>query len=284
MRDLRTLMAGLVFGLGLLTAPTLAHAGYSEMVVFGDSLSDVGNNYQAPPYWNGRYSNGPVWVEYLDTRLGLAPLTPSSMGGTDYATGGAQTADMVGQALSYISGPGVDPNALYVVLGGANDLFNNPDPSAIAPAIANLATVILDLAANGAKNFLVPDLPDLGLTPAASFDPVGASLLSAAFNQALETALAQIEAAAPVNITMLDLYGLLDNAAANPGQYGMTDVTDPCIGQASCNGYLFFDDEHPTTQAHQFIADAAAAALPEPATALLLLPALVVLRRRRKLN
>jgi len=69
---------------------------------FGDSLSDVGNiyayssvntppAYPAAPYVNGQFSNGNVWVQDLAGDLGLAPLTPSLLGGTDYAVGGAET-------------------------------------------------------------------------------------------------------------------------------------------------------------------------------------------------
>jgi phospholipase/lecithinase/hemolysin len=43
---------------------------FSEIVVFGDSESDAGNVFElsgdtypaSPPYWQGRFSNGPVWV------------------------------------------------------------------------------------------------------------------------------------------------------------------------------------------------------------------------------
>ncbi len=67
---------------------------FSKMYVFGDSLSDTGNvsnvtataqlfdptipiNPPSPPYYQGRYSNGPVWMDYLADDLGLT-LTPST--------------------------------------------------------------------------------------------------------------------------------------------------------------------------------------------------------------
>ena len=48
----------------------------NKVVYFGDSLTDTGNIYmyghimpKSPPYYNGRFSNGPVWSEYLDAAL-----------------------------------------------------------------------------------------------------------------------------------------------------------------------------------------------------------------------
>src|SRR5580698_7197049 len=76
-----------------------AQAGTIDAIeAFGDSLSDVGNAFiatsgaePASPYFNHQFSNGNVWVQGLATGLGLAPLTPSLAGGTDYAVGSAQT-------------------------------------------------------------------------------------------------------------------------------------------------------------------------------------------------
>lgn len=77
--------------------PAQAAQRYDKIVVFGDSYSDVGNIYIAtkgaiplsPPYYQGRFSNGPVWVEHLAQSFGL-PLKPYLAGGTDYAFGGAE--------------------------------------------------------------------------------------------------------------------------------------------------------------------------------------------------
>ena len=89
--------------MGLLLALASAAASlagpFTDLVIFGDSLSDVGNIAQAPfintpgpYYWNGRFSNGPVYAESLAVGLGLPALKRStSSGGGDYAYGGAKT-------------------------------------------------------------------------------------------------------------------------------------------------------------------------------------------------
>jgi phospholipase/lecithinase/hemolysin len=68
---------------------------YDNLYVFGDSYCDVGNIFAvtggaepAAPYYNGRFSKGPIWLDHIAGFLGV-PLAPSLLGGTDYAFGGA---------------------------------------------------------------------------------------------------------------------------------------------------------------------------------------------------
>ena len=93
-RKLSAVFAALV---AIAFAPVSAQA-YSAIYAFGDSLSDVGNVFTAlggslpaNPYVNGQFSNGPVWVQDLANIAKLSPLTPSILGGTDYAWGDATT-------------------------------------------------------------------------------------------------------------------------------------------------------------------------------------------------
>src|SRR5919108_3147959 len=60
---------------------------YTTVVMFGDSLSDNGNllaltggAVPASPYFAGRFSNGPVWVERLASALDV-PLVNFAVGG-----------------------------------------------------------------------------------------------------------------------------------------------------------------------------------------------------------
>src|SRR5438874_1472870 len=80
-----------------LAATTVLAAPFTQLVVFGDSLSDVGNissaTFGSTPgqyYYNGRFSNGPVYAEALASGLGL-PMVRSTASGNDFAYGGAKT-------------------------------------------------------------------------------------------------------------------------------------------------------------------------------------------------
>jgi outer membrane lipase/esterase len=261
------------WGMAMLLAGslTMGEAGaspssYSGLVVFGDSLSDSGNA--------GRYSNGPVWVERIATRLG-AELRPSEEGGTNFAVGGARThggpTGLRAQAdafLKALPGGRADPDALYIVYGGGNDLLSAehaPDRARlVAAAVDALGSIIEDLAQAGARNILVPNLPDIGRTPALR--QRGPELaeqgrrLSQTFDAALEERLRRIESERNIRIHRLDVFALLEQVLADPAAAGFRNVTDPCSG-AACATALFWDHLHPTAVAHDRLAAAALAAM-----------------------
>src|SRR5579863_2178064 len=77
------------------TAASAATPKFTNLYVFGDSYCDVGNVSIAtqgarpgPLYYEGRFSNGPLWVDHIASYLGV-PLTPALAGGTDFAFAGA---------------------------------------------------------------------------------------------------------------------------------------------------------------------------------------------------
>ncbi len=293
----------------LLSAPLFA-ASYSQLVVIGDSLSDTGNLYNltatlppflgipvtppSPPYSNGRFSNGPVYAEYLNSQLGLDPLAPSRLGGTDYAYGGALvSATALGiipslssqrSTLLFDRGGSLDPNALYVVWGGNNDLFGllgqSLTPQMAKPLVEGVANLLVsivgDLVVHGAQHLLVPNIPDLGLTP-AELGNANATQYSQWFNSQLSSGLASIQ----VDITLFDTFSTLQQLAPT-----FAHSTSGCIGlPTGCTDYLFFDDKHPTSAAHQILAErmyAQLTAVPLPAGVWLFGSAVTLLLVRRR--
>lgn len=282
------------------TAP--AQAGpYGALYAFGDSLSDVGNVsaftlglVPRAPYADGRFSNGPVWVETLAAGLGLGSLAPSVLGGTDYAFGGAQTGttpthtvtplDLGAQfaAFSAAHSSGAPSDALYTVWIGSNDLLGALGSGSAAAratadaAVGNVQTVLRGLAAAGARDVLVATVPDLGQTPRLNDDPAAAaagSALAAYFNQTLLSTLGVDPALAGLDLRVLDTYALIADAVARPSAYGLGNVTDACLSGATnfaggtpCanpDAYLFWDDIHPSAAAHAAVGRQALALLGE---------------------
>jgi phospholipase/lecithinase/hemolysin len=320
-----------LLALGALLGVSLprAHAGtFDGLYVFGDSLSDAGNVFAltgmpAAPYFNGQFSNGPVWAVDLASALGLPPLTASLLGGTDYAYGTGETGnasfdtsnpltDLLGStgqlAQFEATHTTADPNALYVVWIGANDLADIPSLSTPAQIGVDIATIaggvdsaVGTLAALGAKNFLVVTVPDLGKTPDAialgPLDQAGASALSAAFDSELVFGggpippVSTIASLDSLNLKVLDTYSLLDAIVGSPSKFGLTNVTQPClVGTLVCsnpNQFLFWDGQHPTAAGQAIVAQDALAlvATPEPAPITLvgagLLGLALILRRSR---
>jgi phospholipase/lecithinase/hemolysin len=323
----------LVFLCVALLAPAVAAAlPLTTIVVLGDSLSDQGNGFLLtggtfpPAPYAQRASNGPVAVERLAQRLGVV-LLPAAGGGTNYAVLGATTGPVVipgtdppvvtdnyaavqygqpalagtgivNQALSFVTtGPAVDPaSTLFVVWGGPNDFFLDPSPGGAANAVGNLAGTIALLYDAGARQFLVPNMADLSLTPFGQAAPplvqAGLQALSIGFNAGLGSALDGLDLLPGIDITRFDTFALLTDIANNPAAYGFANATDACltgdlsVGGIVCadpNSSLFWDSVHPTARGHQVLGNHFAAAVPEPALVGLLGMALVAgaISRRR---
>jgi phospholipase/lecithinase/hemolysin len=307
----------------------LALAGFfpaqADIYAFGDSLTDVGNVYTATggaapaaPYVNKQFTNGNVWVQDLASDLGLAPLKASLLGGTDYAYGTAESgvtafntsaanADLTGatgQLAQYqATHATADPNALYTIWIGSNDLsdiLTGQLPSQyggdIGAVVGNIYSAVGTLAGMGAKNFLILTVPDLGKTPevlaGGPAESAGASFLSSSFDTALTNGIPGLAAADSVNISVLNTYALVDTIVANPSSYGFTNVTQPCLtgeveyaGGTPCanpSQYLFWDQLHPTAAGHEIVADEALALVtPEPTFTSLIAVGLIGMAIRR---
>jgi phospholipase/lecithinase/hemolysin len=252
---------------------TVRAATYGSIVVFGDSLSDNGNVFELTGgtlpdpihYYQGRFSNGPVWVEYLAQQLNLtAQLVDEACGGA--TTGGEVPPGLRRQVTTYVATSSVSQDALFVIWAGANDYLSGG--ADYIGAVANVFTALQTLTAAGARHILVLNLPNLGATPsrngsAASYDD--ALSYSTNFNMALLRTLESYPATAGVELRLLDVFSLFEAFGANPSRYGFTNVRDssPQFGVSFNNqeGYLFWDDLHPTTEAHALLGAAAAAML-----------------------
>lgn len=288
-----------------LAAVTSAQA-YTQIVAFGDSLSDNGNLHDlmakfnvdtpAAPYFEGRFSNGPVAVEVMAQQLGLA-LDDRAYGGATTGTGNKtatpilDATGMTSQVNKYLGekSNSLDAQALYFVWGGGNDVFKLLDSATpittesvslmLAQARANYEGIIRSLDAGGAQHFFLPTLPDLG---ASGLGYAGGAQLqnalhqiSVGFNQGLAYTANKLEAELGLDITLFDVYpSFLTVTQQIVGAGGTASL--PCwtgnyagTGGALCadpDKHVLFDKVHPTAYVHNFLGQQMAAAVPEPGT------------------
>lgn len=151
---------------------------FEDILIFGDSLSDVGNFYivndkkdPKEPYYEGRFSNGPLWIEIFAEKMGLPAVKPSLAGGKNYAFGGARTGigdregkpDIGSQIDDYLKKRNgkIEKKQLIVVCGGCNDFLKGNPIKTIPNTIKNIEK----LAKAGGHTFLVSNFPPLGRLP-----------------------------------------------------------------------------------------------------------------------
>ena len=301
----------------LVSALALALAGssvaqaqsFSDVVVFGDSLSDAGNvgfvdgNPATLPGSSFTTNPDSVYAEIVAQAFGYSG-TYSLAGGSNYAFGGAcaransgsftcvnspGSFSLTTQMGGYLAAHGghADPNALYMMWGGANDIFTAATNPATAQqntgiAAATMVGLIGTLQNAGANTIVVFNLPDLGLTPAnfGTANQASASALSFVYNQTFNAGLANLgDGIVPINV-----YGLINEIVADPSLYGFSNVTGTaCVGGSSLacgptgdahypfhyasganTSYLFADGVHPTGAAHAMLANVILSTLSAP--------------------
>ena len=291
---MRALLSALMLCFSTLVSATTLN----KMVVFGDSLSDNGNLYAymkqqvpSPPYFEGRFSNGPVWAELL---VSSYFPTDSNAHLLDYAYAGAGVIDddeslfsLRNELNSYLLAHqnAFDPNNLYVVWMGASNYLTVPSDIEQSVNEVNLGIKagLQKLAEKGAKYVLVMNLPDLGHIPAArEYNEVSdLTMLSAQHNQQLlENVNALTKGFPLVKWLYFDVGSAFNEILTNPMANGFTNIMDTCYeastdglnshsilkiaasirvnsAHSACDGFLFFDPVHPSALAHRIISERA---------------------------
>jgi phospholipase/lecithinase/hemolysin len=242
------------------------------------------------------------------------PLVKLNPAGTDYAVGGAVTGP-TGENSAVSGLDGLDAqlatfqhdvatpaaNALATVSIGGNDVFNvleapnfatlygtgttlaNVGATAagqdIAQSVSIEAGFLGSLVSVGVTNAVVMNVPDIGMTPEATAlgasQAAAATVLSEYYNNLLSADVASLNTGS-VHDVIDSAFGLIDDAIANPGSFGLTNETSPVYSGSSSsynsadlvstdptvqNAYLFFDKEHPTETGESGLAQLAQMAL-----------------------
>ncbi|MDA0685141.1 MAG: SGNH/GDSL hydrolase family protein [Bacteroidetes bacterium] len=218
-----------------------AFAGrYSALYIFGDSLSAI-------------VKDGMTYVDVLAKNLALGAVTASETGGNNYASWGARSGDgytnppsIRSQVEEYLTGlneDSADPNALYIVEGGANDAIlatgqgslDNPPSVIMETAAGHIVASVRALVDKGAKTILVFDIPDIGLSPAYRSRANTSGDMTEIFNSKLAFGLNQITGA-----TIL-VYKLSRFVSSNV----------PTLGES----FFKADGIHPSTAVHGLLGE-----------------------------
>jgi outer membrane lipase/esterase len=312
--------AALLLALFLAARPSAAQE-FSDVFFFGDSLTDTGIFctgllFSEQGYAAGRCSNGDLWADVVAGALGV----DLDAGEENFAKGGDTTSDLDDQIDAFelsLLFQDADPDALYAIWLGSNDVLNMPSsPTAMEDAVARVIDGIDALADLGAEHFLVLNLPDVGRAwghfdfdfpevEGEIFTPLerdAVTALSSEFNVLLDQALATLTG---VTVQRLDVHAIVEEVYADPAAFGFSPSTidtttddtafgipclqnDPCANDpqgAVADQFILFDALHPTTAAHALIGARAVQLVPEPgslaAPALGLLAAAVLALRSR---
>ncbi|MGN6729739.1 MAG: autotransporter domain-containing protein [Rhodanobacteraceae bacterium] len=229
--------------LALAISGSAAAAQFDNVIVFGDSLSDNGNLSIAEqlPFAPSRFTTNPglVAMEHVSDFYGIT-LTPSLAGGTDFAFGGAglnnnspgtpssvPTLPIQLQAYLSATGGAADPNALYSVWGGANDLFYTATSvGAAATAQQLIAQTIQAQVQQAIAGNVIPN------------DPAAIAALTAQITPLVtQQVTAQVEAAAGVS-TLMDAA----QAQASMQQAAQTELgLIAQLGQAGAKRVIVFN-------------------------------------------
>ena len=280
---------------------------YTQVVSFGDSMSDNGNMFDVTkavggvglptaPNDRGRFSDGPVVLEVMSSALSI-PLLNYAFGGAESGTRGllparAAQIGMLKQISDFLanqpsSTKPVDAQALYVLWTGPDDFYvdgNIFNKSTVNTVTANVKTGMTTLYKRGARQFFVPMMPDLSITPSATIKDktikgyfASSKLRSAELATSMTAMLKAFAKQYPsAQIRTFDTYTYSQTRRAQAASEGM-NVTEPCYTPtvmglpgpvcANPDAYLFWDTQHPTAAASlvigtDFAKAAVAAALP----------------------
>ena len=295
-RPIRSLMA---VAIALAAMPAMAQSPYTKTVFIGDSLTDAGYFRPLLPASvqpvTGQFTTNPgwTWAQHVANYYGTnGAAHGNGQNGDNYAIGGARVGVDTSQVLAagtpaipvyslktqtaqYLAANGgkADPNALYTVWGGANDLFaiqaGAPLVSTLTNAVRDQVGIVGTLKGAGAEYIVVPTIPDVGLTPGARAGGPAAMAAGTALAKAYNDALFGGLKAAGLQVIPVDTFHILQEIVANPAQYGFVNVTSPACTTASsltcnptsyatpnaANSYVFADGVHPTTATHQMLGE-----------------------------
>jgi len=238
---------------------------FTALYVFGHSRDATAGG----PYWQGRFSNGPMWPEVLSTNLGF-PYQPQN----NRAVGGATSSQILAQVRS-LSAPTNAGAVLFMVEVGHIDFFgllqttNNVTWSnATRVAVVNWSNSVVECYGKGARTVVALNMIDLNRYPVHArviTNPAYVRGKTVEANAAYKAARDRLAFDYPdLRLVPIDEFGFGDILVTNYVNYGFTriDLGATEDWQLSDKGYagpgkdyFFWDGGHVTSKAHSLLAD-----------------------------
>ncbi|KAJ3095456.1 hypothetical protein HDU97_006912 [Phlyctochytrium planicorne] len=237
-------------------------AQISRIVSFGDDLSDTGNlltltkgAYPGTPYFQGRFTNGPNWIDYLTWSLGnstsktielksyanSASITNNTLAIASRKAEVAKYPDLFTQLNSFIADDAnrttTSADTLFTVSATLHDYlepFDHNDYPDLVGGVNSITNFVKGLVNAKAKNIVLLNYPPFDLIPRTIYlanhtnskrYPKMVQGLSNSANVLLSKAMGEIVSTSNVNIALVDLNTIVKDAAADPTY---KNVHEPC--------------------------------------------------------
>ena len=220
----------------------------NRIVIFGDSLSDTGKMFKkmkgylpaAPNYYQGRFSNGPVWTDLIGGLLNkkLVMVNEAEGGATAFdhnKDSKNPTYDVINnlnyEVQQFESKDHFKPDDLVVIWLGANDYLAyhwNTEKDA-NHVLDSIFSKIGELSVKGTKHIMLVNLPDLGTSPQARIDGITReeTKISKYHNQRLSEIVASIYD--PSKVKVFDIASQFEDIMTYPQDYGIQDTVESCF-------------------------------------------------------
>ncbi|PLW51500.1 hypothetical protein PCANC_00684 [Puccinia coronata f. sp. avenae] len=263
---------------------------FSSIVVFGASYCDnahsrdekFSSSLRPPPYYHGRWSNGPVWVEHIAEVAGV-PLYNYAYGGAtsnnEHFNGGVP--DTRSQIQDYRNdiesgrihrGDGKVLHLMWVGINAIHQIWHSGE--GVEQAVEEAEEVKRQF------NYLLNDpiinrlpsefhaltLPPLEIVPNDAYvawGQGGIKMLTDAYNNHLISAIQSLNSPAAL---VHDIGSFWYRVHRAPNKFGFSNVKSACLsGAQPCKNpgqFIYFDSLHPTTKMHALIGDWVMSTLP----------------------
>lgn len=251
----------------------------NTLIIFGDGNSDTGNVYNltnqqwplVPPYYQGRFCNGPIWIDYLNISKIFNYAFADAMIDNYNFIGGTTGPDQIivpgirEQIVMYLSMQNLVTSdlskQLHIIWSSGNEYFVNSSISADI-VVYRLLSAVSELITLGITQILLVNLPPLQSYPRMN-NNVNLRYLVNQHNDYLRSNITFIRFLHPeIWIDIFDLHSLITDLLINDSMKNFTQL-ESCWTlnnysiDSQCSNpdkYIFLDQTHFTSVIHRQIA------------------------------